>query len=517
MTTRKPRQAARVFPAVPLMAGVDTVGYTSRARISHELYATLDEEKRRAQTAAGMNAVYCPDWLGARLLPNGAKGYSFLIETEDFTVKIAGEKMLQWPGLAVELRSYFLHTHEDGAPGAIEASLAWICQRLLVGPDAASQRALCTWETVTPSRFDLHIDWQGGFEPTFDAGEVERFIKPRRLKWHPFFDGRRCTGYRFGSGGPLMARLYNKTVERATRQDDAYFALLAAWNPDTFDPERTVWRLEFQLRREGLTGFHLAPDLASVDQESDDAETRSLDVQLEAELTAEDILHIGTFPKLFAHHATLFDYLMTHWLRLTTPIKGQAPARWPVDPTWETLRANFGRLAEAAPLDDAGRALVRAKRYEGRRRLLRRLMLGFLKALEERDASVASASLAQFQKLAERLAQHEAQRLEVRQQAALEATGERSAVVATGMGALADRPERARHLIQTLLGVCSAYGVLPLELRPVASVADLLVLHLDALQAEADEKGGIEQVLADHFAKVYKLPAPSELFGAQPA
>jgi hypothetical protein len=57
--------------------------------------------------------------------------------------------------------------------------------------------------------------------------------------------------------------------------------------------------------------------------------------------------------------------------------------------------------------------------------------------------------------------------------------------------------------------------VLPLELRPVASVADLLVLHLDALQAEADEKGGIEQVLADHFAKVYKLPAPSDLFAAQ--
>jgi hypothetical protein len=499
------------------MAGVDTVTYTSRARISHELYAKLDEEKRRAQTAAGAGAVYCPEWLGAKLLPNGAKGYSFLIETEDFTVKIAGEKMLQWPGVAVELRSYFLHTHEDSAPGAIEASLAWVRQRLLVGPEAASQRGQCTWEAVTPSRFDLHIDWQGGFEPTFDAGEVERFVKPRRLKWHPFFDGRRCTGYRFGSGGPLMARLYNKTVERKTRQDDAYFALLAAWNPKTFDPERTVWRLEFQIRREGLTGFHLAPDLASVDDEGDDAETRSLDAQLEEELSAEDLLHIGTFPKLFTHSASLFDYLMTRWLRLTTPSKGQAPARWPMDPTWETLRLNFARLAEAAPLDDAARALVRAKRYEGRRRLLRRLMLGFLKALEERDASVASASLAQFHKLADRIAHHEAQRLEVRQQSALNATGEIPDEVATGMGALADQPHKARHLIQTLLGICASYGVLPLELRPVASVADLLVLHLDALQAEADEKGGIEQVLADHFAKVYKLPAPSDLFGAQSA
>jgi hypothetical protein len=120
----------------------------------------------------------------------------------------------------------------------------------------------------------------------------------------------------------------------------------------------------------------------------------------------------------------VFEHLMTHWLRLTTPNKGVVPSRWPwpMDPTWETLRLNFARLAEVSPLDEAGRALVRAERYEGRRRLLRRLMLGFLKALEERDASVASASLAQFQRLLERIASHEAQRLDARKQAALEAT-----------------------------------------------------------------------------------------------
>jgi hypothetical protein len=466
MVTRKAFRAARVVPAVSLLAGIDTVTYSSQARISREIYAKLDHEKRQAQAASG--TVYCPEWLGAQVLPNGGKGASFLLETEDFTVKIAGEKMLRWPGIVCELRSYFLHTHEDGAQGAIEASLAWIRDRLLVGPTAHEMRSLCTFASVTPSRFDLHIDWQGGFEPTFDAGEVERFVKPRRLKWHPFFDGRRCTGYRFGSGGPVMARLYNKTVERRTRQDDAYFALLAAWNPETFDPERTVWRLGFQIRREGLTAFRLAPETASVNDVDDAGETdggNDIDAEIEAELSAEDVPHIGTFPKLFAYSGQLFDHLMTHWLRLTTPRKGQAPARWPMDPTWQTLRANFAWLAEATPLDDTGRALVRAKRYEGRRRLLRRLMLGFLKALEERDASVASASLAQFQRLADRIASHEAQRLEVRKQTALDATGEIPAWVDAGMGALADRPDRAYHLIQTLLGVCAAYGVLPLERR----------------------------------------------------
>ena len=55
----------------------------------------------------------------------------------------------------------------------------------------------------------------------------------------------------------------------------------------------------------------------------------------------------------------------------------------------------------------------------------------------------------------------------------------------------------------------SAKGALLLKFRPTYSLGDLL-LHLDALEQEAEEKGGAQQVLADHFAKVYKsgLPFP---------
>jgi hypothetical protein len=40
------------------------------------------------------------------------------------------------------------------------------------------------------------------------------------------------------------------------------------------------------------------------------------------------------------------------------------------------------------------------------------------------------------------------------------------------------------------------------------SVGDLLLQHLDALEQEADEKGGVQQLLEDHFAKVYKVAMP---------
>ena len=77
-----------------------------------------------------------------------------------------------------------------------------------------------------------------------------------------------------------------------------------------------------------------------------------------------------------------------------------------------------------------------------------------------------------------------------------------------------ERPERVRHRLQTLLGVFDAYGVTAQQIKPVVSVADLVQQHLDALEAEAEEKGGIAQLLYDHFQKLYKVSAPMESFAA---
>jgi hypothetical protein len=57
-----------------------------------------------------------------------------------------------------------------------------------------------------------------------------------------------------------------------------------------------------------------------------------------------------------------------------------------------------------------------------------------------------------------------------------------------------------------LLGVFSSKGVLPLEFKPAHSVGDLLTQHLDELEQEAERKGGVLQLLVDHFAKEYKAP-----------
>jgi hypothetical protein len=39
----------------------------------------------------------------------------------------------------------------------------------------------------------------------------------------------------------------------------------------------------------------------------------------------------------------------------------------------------------------------------------------------------------------------------------------------------------------------------------------LLLQHVEALEKEAEEKGGVPQSLADHFAKVYRIGVPSPI------
>src|SRR5262249_36916825 len=192
------------------------------------------------------------------------------------------------------------------------------------------------------------------------------------------------------------------------------------------------------------------------------------------QLFAEALPRLAPFPKLFAPADALFQHLTAHWLRLTTPGRGKVASRWPTDPTWEVLQRTFGRLAGLPPLDAEARELVRAFRYEGRRRLLGRMALGVVKALEVQDASVASASLAALCHLAEVVATQEATRLARRKAAALEHEGTIPPWVEAGMGAAIEHPERVKHLIQMLLGIFAAHGVLALGDKPAHSVGDLL-------------------------------------------
>jgi len=503
-------ETADLLPSEPgaarvLIAGIDTIHIAAEANVSEAVRARFDEAKEAAQLAAEENAVHCPDWLGAQVHPHGTRGgYGHLIETEDFTVKVLGANIPNRPGLYMELRSLFLHTHPNGARGACEEALCWVREQLLYDQDEAAIRRLVSFEGVKLSRVDLHIDWQGGWEPC--PADALNFIKPARVKWQVYSDGTTFTGMAFGRGA-VMARIYRKSLEVREKQNEAYLALLSERAPEAFDLHSDVWRLEFQLRREGATGFRLyrEPDAG------DDADT------IEAELAAEDLPHIGTLPRLFTHLDPLWRYLTTHTLRLVEPSPSANRSRWPVHPTWALLRDTFADTANCEPLDDDQRELVRGMRFEGKSRLLRRMLLGVIASLELEDASPTSAALAAISKWVDEAARREAERAEARRARYLARYGRVPAWVEKGMGEREARVRQVRHRVQMLLGIFSARGVLPLELKPAYSVGDLLTQHLDDLEREAEDKGGLDQVLADHFSRIYKVAAPRDLFAPMTA
>jgi hypothetical protein len=161
----------------------------------------------------------------------------------------------------------------------------------------------------------------------------------------------------------------------------------------------------------------------------------------------------------------------------------------------------------AAELPEANRELVRASRYSGYRRLLDRMATGLLTTEQamDTDPGAALATVRQWQ-----LHQAEQQR-----------TGKRLAItpdLSRGMGARLDALERTKkraRLLEMALGVFDAAGVVRLQMHreaDVSSVSDLLVYSLEELEAVAEQKGGIRQLLEEKWTKVYKVSTPRGLF-----
>src|SRR5262249_53332824 len=215
------------------------------------------------------------------------------------------------------------------------------------------------------------------------------------------------------------------------------------------------------------------------------------------------------------HLDPLWRHLTSHTLRLVQPSTSAHRSPWPMHPTWARLRDEVAVLAGCEPPAEDQQEIVRGVRFEGKSRLLRRMLLGVIASLELEDASPTSAALAAISTWVDEAARREAERAEARRTRYLMRFGHVPSSVERGMGEREARVRQVRHRVQMLLGIFSARGVLPLEFKLAHLVGDLLVQHLDDLEREAEEKGGLDQVLADHFARVYRVAAPRQLFRPQ--
>jgi hypothetical protein len=263
-----------------LASGVDRMELSARGSVRADVLRELETAKLEAQRMReGEPYRFAGSGRGFLVQPNGRRAYPYVLLSRDMglTVRENGEL----PPVRADLLSAWLH--EMGAEAAAsEVELLMVEAMFVVPPE------------VVVSRVDVYADVQGWELALTDA---ERFVsRARHRAAHTV--GQRFTGLWFGSGGPVVARLYDKTAEIG-RSGETWLA--ERWGERV--DERPVWRLEFQFRRRALAEF-------------------------EAGHPREVIARLGN----------LWEHGTREWLTLRQPT-GQADRwRWPLDESWTEVQ-----------------------------------------------------------------------------------------------------------------------------------------------------------------------------------
>jgi len=322
-----------------LASGVDALYLTGRCGVPADLVDVLAGERERSAAARSSGAVVSPVLFGSHEVLVGWGGW----DNYRFRLDVPGKALIglassgeNFPDIRVQPRAEFLH---GAGPLGV---LAWVYDFV------ESLGLFVEWKV---SRVDLFADFHGLVLSAESRWDFVCRAKRRKT----FEDGDDLETLYFGSGKPVMARLYDKTKESAAKGSD--------WWPDVwgtaYRPGEQVWRIEFQVERGYLKDVGLSGP--------------------------EDVL---------AAAERLWSKLTSEWLTLRVPSEDSNRSRWPLSPVWETVQAVTFDGAVVGP------DLIRAGQVRGDLRKLTPATVGFLSSVAAltgaRDESDLIALLGEF-------------------------------------------------------------------------------------------------------------------------
>lgn len=268
----------------PLRWGVDSLYLSYQGDIFPEVQSRLKALKLLAQSPEPYQQVEAQYALDAHVFEvkdKGAQRFPYILEDGAFRLQLSN------PGKAVPMAYVKISSGclAADSPVQIEQQLRALLAQLGDITD-----------TAQVSRIDLFVDFS-----SLDDMEWSREAWVTRAgALSAYAQDGAFTGWAVGQGGPISARLYNKTVEI---KKSGKFYLLDLWKEAGWHPGEPVWRLEFQFKREILTQLGLA-----------------------------------SLYQVMEHLNGLWGYAMTDWLKLTLPNPGdQTRSRWPIHPLWGEL------------------------------------------------------------------------------------------------------------------------------------------------------------------------------------
>jgi hypothetical protein len=267
-------------------------------QINPDIALALQELKTFAQSTSDhvlAQAIYREGDHRLTVLPHGRGRFAFVLEDNWFQIQVSNACASALPLAHVQIRSEYLT-----AVGAEEALRTLHGLILSLGEPKGLPMI---------SRIDLFVDFVGEHDLALQPG-VAWVKRCRKRSIHE--EANRITGISFGAGNEVSARLYDKTAETAKTGKDF---LTPLWSAKGWKPGETVWRMEFQTRREGL------PDALK-----------------------------GSAAYALQHLAAWWRYLATDWLRLAVPSESDdTRTRWPTHPVWDEL-AQVWDVPPDAPL-----------------------------------------------------------------------------------------------------------------------------------------------------------------------
>lgn len=274
------------YPFRVLRVGVDSLYLSYPGRLSQTWDTKLRNLKYDAQSSDPEEVAKAQVSIGDQLFEvqdKGSRRYAFVLLDNCFRVQIASREATSLPLAHVQVSSELLTLQ-----GYVEAERR---ARFIVG----------TFGLVSGPAKVSRVDLCADVETTYpmDSWPASAWVT-RAHRIDPHYVQGHFSGWSIGSGGTLVCRLYDKTLE-LERKPREY--LTALWCESGWDGQRKVWRLEFQFRREVLKE-----------------------------------LGISSPDELPAALGGLWTYATTQWLRLTLPsADDQTRSRWDTHPLWQVL------------------------------------------------------------------------------------------------------------------------------------------------------------------------------------
>jgi hypothetical protein len=279
-----------------IRTGIDSLYISHKGVLPFE----QDLEMRRRKTAAQSNDPEQRATARLRLMDH------------DFEVKDKGRG--RFPFVLAD--NWYQISLSSNVSTALPLAMTQISSEVLTrsGLDSATSKLrgiikqLGNSEAETISRVDLCVD----FVTDFDFLTIsQKDWVCRSSRFSSFYEDQHCSGFTFGAGGAISARLYDKSLEiRKSKKACLY----EVWTQHDWQGELPVWRMEFQFKRAVL---------------------------LE--------LGINGISDLKENLDRLWRYACLDWLRLVIPSESDdTKSRWLSHPLWEMLcSANFGTTNHA--------------------------------------------------------------------------------------------------------------------------------------------------------------------------